>query len=163
MKASAAGARMVLAAFALFVSLSPALALSADFAEGLEAYDAGDYETVIAVWRPLAEAGNAEAQTALGALYLSGEGVAADPVLAVHWFRRAAVQGDPVAQLNLGDLHARGLGVERDQVEAYLWLSLAAAQGRRWAEWRRQELAAAMTAAELAEAQGRLEAWRPAE
>ena len=40
----------------------------ADFIDGLEAYDGGDYETVLAEWRPLAEAGDPEAQVALAGL-----------------------------------------------------------------------------------------------
>lgn len=156
----AARAQKVLAAIAFISCLFGGTAhlAAADFAEGLEAYDAGDYESVIAVWRPLAEAGDAEAQSALGGLYLIGEGVAADAARAAHWFRLAAEQGDPVARLNLGDLYARGLGVERNLVEAYFWLSLAAEQGRRWAERRRREVAPSMTPAQRAEAERRIAA-----
>lgn len=134
----------------------------ADFSDGLEAYDGGDYETVLAEWRPLAEAGDPEAQVALAGLYLTGTGVVADPGKAAHWFHLAAVQGDPVAQLNLGDLYSRGRGVPRDLVEAYLWLSLAAAQGRKWPETRRKEIAALMTAEEIQEAECRTKARQPA-
>ena len=45
---------------------------TAGFKEGVEAYQRGDYDTAIAEWQPLAEAGNLQAQTALGALYLAG-------------------------------------------------------------------------------------------
>ena len=106
----------------------------------------------MAAWRPLAEAGDAEAQTALGGLYLAGTGVALDPAEAARWYRLAAEQGDPVAQLNLGDLYSRGHGVGRDLVQAYLWLSLAAAQGRRWADRKRREITPLMTASQRAEA-----------
>ena len=135
----------------------------ADFAEGLAAFDAGDYQGALEVWQPLAEAGDAEAQIALAGLYRGGLGIPADLAAAARWYRRAAEQGEAVAQLNLGDLYSRGAGVPRDLVQAYLWLSLAAAQGRRWADRRRQEVAPAMTAAERAEAERLAEAWRPAE
>ena len=161
MTGNAARATQALAAFVIMIVSSVALAQEkGDFERGLEAYDGGDYETVIEFWLPLAEAGNPEAQTALGSLYLFGEGVVEDPRQAADWFRRAANQGDAVAQLNLGDLLARGHGVERDLVEAYFWLSLAAATGRSWAERRRQEIAAAMSATGRAEAEARIEAWR---
>ncbi len=137
--------------------------LRADFAEGLAAYDAGDFQAALEAWLPLAEAGDAEAQVALAQLHISGLGVTADPATAVRWYRRAAAQGEPVAQLNLGDLYGRGLGVPRDLVQAYLWLSLAANQGRLWPDLRRQEIAAAMTPAQLAEAKRLVEAWRPAD
>lgn len=155
---TAAGGRIPLVAVVLFGLCG--FAANADFADGLEAYDGGDWAAVLAAWRPLAEAGDAEAQTALGGLYLTGTGVAVNPAEAARWYRLAAEQGDPVAQLNLGDLYSRGSGVGRDLVQAYLWLSLAAAQGRRWPERRRQEFLPAMTAAELAEAKRLIKAWQ---
>jgi len=155
----AAAHALALAALLLAAGAPPS---RADFAEGLAALDAGDFETALQAWRPLAEAGDAEAQVALAGLYRDGLGLPADLVQAVRWYRRAAEQGDAVAQLNLGDLYARGAGLPRDLVQAHLWLSLAAAQGRRWAETRRQEIATAMTVAELAEAKRLAEAWRPA-
>jgi TPR repeat protein len=132
----------------------------ADFAEGLAAYDGGDYRTAFKEWRALAEAGDPIAQTALAGLYLDGYGTPADPAQALRWYRRAAEQGDAVAQQNLGDLYARGLGAGRDLVSAYVWLSLAAGQGRRWAAGRRDELSSLLDATERAEAEARLEAWR---
>jgi hypothetical protein len=163
----AAGRRTAVAAWALALAAvllaAGAPPARADFAEGLAALDAGDFESALKAWRPLAEAGDAEAQVALAGLYRDGLGLRADLAQAVRWYRRAAEQGEAVAQLNLGDLYTRGAGVPRDLVQAYLWLSLAAAQGRRWPERRRKEVAAVMTAAELAEAERLLEAWRPAE
>ncbi len=134
----------------------------ADFAQGLAAYDGGDYRTAFEQWRALAEAGDAEAQTALAGLYFAGQGTPADPAEAVRWYRRAAEQGDPVAQQNLGDLYARGLGVGRDLVSAVVWLSLAAEQGRRWSAGRRDELSPQLTPGQRAEAEARIEARRQA-
>ncbi len=141
----------------LAVSGAPA---PADFADGLAAYDGGDYRTAFEEWRALAEAGDAEAQTAVAGLYLDGLGAPADPAEAVRWYRRAAEQGDAVAQQNLGDLLSRGRGVARDPIGAYVWLSLAAAQGRRWPAQRRAEIAERMSPAQLAQAEARLAAWR---
>ena len=150
-----------LPAFAL--TLLWILTAQAGFEEGLEAFDGGDLATAVAEWRPLAEAGDPEAQVALAGLYLSGTGVARDPVEAARWYRLAAQRGDPVAQLNLGDLYARGLGVGRDLVQAYLWLSLSAAQGRRWPEARRAEIARLMSPGDIVRAEDLVEAWRPAD
>jgi uncharacterized protein len=129
---------------------------AADFTDGLAAYDAGDYQTSFEEWRPLAEAGDAEAQVALAGLYLAGEGVSVDIAAGISWYRRAAESGDPVAQLNLGDFYSRGAGVPRDLVAAYVWLGLAADQGRVWAEQRRQVIAREMTPEQVSEAQVRL-------
>ena len=132
----------------------------ADFADGLAAYDGGDYEAALLEWRALARAGDLEAQVALAGLYMNGEGVAPDMAAAIRWYRRAGEAGHPVAQLNLGDIHNRGLGVPRDVVAAYVWFSLAAAQGRLWAEAQRDALAREMTAAQLDEASAQLAARR---
>ncbi len=136
--------------------------VQADFADGLAAFDAGDYRTAFEEWRTLAEAGDAEAQTALAGLYLDGQGAPADAAEAVRWYRRAAEQGDPVAQLNLGDLYGRGRGVGRDLVSAYVWLSRAAEQGRRWPARRRDEIAERLSPAQRDAAEARLAAWRHA-
>lgn len=128
----------------------------ADFEDGLAAYDGGDYGAAIAAWRPLAEAGDAEAQIALAELYEIGLGVAADLQAAFALYRRAAQAGDPVAQLNLGEFFARGRGTAVDPLAAYVWLSRAAAQGRVWAAARRDELRAVLSADDLAEAERQL-------
>ncbi len=131
-------------------------AVRADFPTGLAAYDGGDYRTAFAEWRALAEAGDAEAQTALAGLYLAGEGTPEDAAAALRWYRRAAEQGDAVAQQNLGDLYASGRGAARDLVSAYVWLSLAADQGRRWSARRRDGLNLQLTSEQRAEAESRL-------
>lgn len=141
----------------LALSAAPAWA---DFADALAAFDAGDFETAFAEWRVLAEDGDAEAQTALAGLYLSGSGTRQDQARALFWYRRAAEAGHAVAQLNLGDLYSRGAGGAPDLVGAYFWLSLAADQGRRWPELRRREIAKSMTAEQLADAEARLRDWR---
>ena len=132
------------------------------FAQGLAAYDAGDYASALRIWTALAGRGDAVAETAIAGMYLGGNGVDRDFALAARWYRRAAGRGNPVAQLNLGDMFARGLGVARDDRRAYMWLSLAAGQGRDWAGARRAEIARRMTAAEIAEAREMTRRWRPA-
>lgn len=132
----------------------------ADFADGLAAFDAGDYATAFEEWRVLADQGDTEAQIAIAGMYLAGNGVPTDAAQAAHWYARAAGRGDAVAQLNLGDFYARGLGVPRDLVNAYFWLSLAAEQGKRWPDLRRREIAARMAPGERAEAEARLTEWR---
>jgi TPR repeat protein len=133
----------------VWLGLSPA---RADFAAGLQAYDGGDYALAWAEWQAQAQAGDPDAQIALAGLFIQGLGVARDPAMAVHWYRRAAQQGAVMAQLNLGDLYARGLGVERDLVRAYAWLELAARKGQNWARRRRDEIAKRLTPERIAAA-----------
>jgi TPR repeat protein len=51
--------------------------------------------------------GDAKAQSKLGEMYASGEGVPEDDTEAVKWYRRAADQGFWLAQYNLGVMYAK--------------------------------------------------------
>lgn len=79
--------------------------------------------------REAAERGNATAQSVLGMLYISGEGVAQDFREAATWARKAAEQGNAMGQALLAACYSEGEGVPKDKVESYKWLLLAAGQG----------------------------------
>ena len=83
----------------------------------------------IAEIRRQADQGNASAQSYLGFMYETGEGVPKNEAKAVKWYRLAADQGDTVAQTNLGLMYADGRGVLEDDREAVKWFRLAADQG----------------------------------
>ncbi len=70
------------------------------FEEGEAAYQRGDYATALRRWGPLAEQGDAIAQSNLGVMFEFGLGVPQDFVQAYVWFSLAAGQGDAVAQQN---------------------------------------------------------------
>ena len=53
----------------------------------------GEYTTAMRLFRPLANQGNAAAQTNLGLMYGTGLGVPMDYVEAMKWYRLAADQG----------------------------------------------------------------------
>ena len=61
--------------------------------DGEAAYDRGDYETALKLWRPLAEQGDIRAQTNLSFMYRTGTGVPKDFAEAKKWDRKAAEQG----------------------------------------------------------------------
>ena len=73
--------------------------------------------------------GDARAQSILGVLYDSGNGVEQDHAKAAKWFRLAAKQGDAEAQSILGVLYYSGNGVEQDHAKAAEYFRLAANQG----------------------------------
>ena len=102
---------VVLAAASFAPGIPPA---AADWDSGQAAYERGDIAAAIEAWRPLAEAGDARAQAAIGSLYIHGQGVSVDYAEALRWTRRAAEQGDVTGQFNMGTIYAGGLGVERD-------------------------------------------------
>ncbi|MDA9318678.1 sel1 repeat family protein [Octadecabacter sp.] len=100
-----------------------------DFQKGLAAAQAGDFATTLQEWTPLAEAGSARTQNALGYMYENGYGVPQDYAEAVRLYRLAADQGDANAQYNLGNMYANGQGVPQDYAEAVRLYRLAADQG----------------------------------
>lgn len=136
----------------------------ADVKKGIEAYEQTNFADALQEFRPLAEAGQPEAQYYLGMLYGNGEGVHQNDAQAAKWYKKAADQGLQPAQHNLGLLYILGQGVPQDYTQAYLWLSLAAAQksGDWTASARMRDLVAVHFApAQLASAQRRLQEWRP--
>jgi uncharacterized protein len=104
-------------------------AMAGPLEDGQAAYQKGDYATALKIYRPLAEHGNASAQTALGVIYEHGQGVPQDFVQAVIWYNEAAYQGAPDAQSNLGAMYANGWGVPQDYAQAVVWYRQA---GERW-------------------------------
>lgn len=90
-----------------------------------QAYAAGDFKTALAIGRPAAEVGDAQAQLTLGLMYERGAGMTQDRLQAFEWFHRSALQANPVAEAHLGALYLFGVGVSPDPVEAYRWLSVA--------------------------------------
>ncbi len=76
-----------------------------------------------------ANQGDALAQTTLGFIYESGEGVPENVMQAVVWYRIAADQGYAPAQANLGVMYSDGTGVPQDFTQAAAWFLRAADQG----------------------------------
>jgi len=112
------------------------------------------------------EQGHASAQFNLGVMYGTGKGVPQDHAEAVKWYRRGAEQGHAGAQNNLGTMYDNGQGVPQDFVQAHLWYNLAAStlkepEKRERAARNRDDIAAKMTPAQIAEAQRLAREWRP--
>jgi TPR repeat protein len=120
--------RSLVIAVSLLVG-SVSVATAQDLNKGSDAYNAGDYQTALQEWRPLAEEGDDGAQYNLGIMYDIGRGVSQDYVEAVKWYRLAAEQGYSNAQYNLGDMYRKGQGVPQDYAEAVKWYRLSAEQG----------------------------------
>ena len=88
-----------------------------------------DYDFVYGHWQTLADAGDPDAQVALGTAYNTGFGVPADPKKAFALMQQSAAQGYAPGQHGLGTMYASGDGVRKDAAEAFKWFSLAAEQG----------------------------------
>jgi TPR repeat protein len=179
---------------ATLLLLAP-LASGADYQKGLKAYNSSDYETALAEWQPLAEAGDAGGQFGLGMMYGNGFGVDMDDAQALKWYGLAAEQGHAQAQCNLAVMYQNGWGVPQSDAEAarlytlsaeqgvveammalgrmyamdfspdynpvlaYKWYGVASLMGEADAGSRRDEVASALTAEQVAEANSQIELW----
>jgi len=76
-------------------------ARAGDLETGRQAIMAGKYEQALQILQPLAEAGDAGAQVALGAMFAQGFGVPRDLAQARSWFSKSARQGNEKARFNL--------------------------------------------------------------
>ena len=140
-------------AFNIMLFSTQPFVLAQDFNKGLAAYKAGDYDSALEAWNPLAEMGNASAQYKLGYMYKTGKGVPLDYGGAVRWYHLAAIQGNASAQSNLGFMYKTGKGVPQDFLQAYMWYELANISGHKDAEKWLHNLSRKMTAANIEKAQ----------
>jgi TPR repeat protein len=105
----------------LWAAPAPAQSVKA----GIEAWQQADYARAVAIWRPLAEGGDADAAFNLGQAYRLGRGVKIDLGAAQTWLEGAATQGHVDAQTTLGLL----LFGNGNQAEGARWLKQAAEKG----------------------------------
>ena len=112
------------------MSLSP-VAVLADYQDGRDAFDRGDYSTALKKFEILAKQNDPRGQYALAVMYDIGEGVLQSSKEAVKYYRLAAAQGFANAQNNLGVAYDQGEGVGTDYKEAMKWYLLAAERGNK--------------------------------
>jgi len=113
----------------LFVASGISWAQSTDVQRAIDAYNEGDYAAAMAVWEPLANQGNRDAQFAMGVLYYEGQGVSKNLDEALAWFRKAANSGHPTAMFNLGVAYWEGRGLSQNFAQAVDWWERAAESG----------------------------------
>jgi len=111
------------AAASLFLAAGTA---AADVKAGVDAWQAGNFNAAVAEWRPLADAGDADAQFNLGQAYKLGRGgVPMDLRIAQGWYEKAARQGHGQAQSILGLI----LFQNGDRAAAMPWIKKGAENG----------------------------------
>ena len=95
-------------------------------AEALVAYQAGAFDTAVALWKDEAQQGTSDAQYALGLVLLKGQGVRSNPKQSLQWFGIAAKAGNTTAMFNLGGMYWEGIGTTADPTMAVYWWTRAA-------------------------------------
>ena len=143
--------------------------LEADMRAAAGAYERKDMATAARIWKVWANKGDPEAETLLGAMYWSGDGVRRDHKEAARLYLLAANKGYARAQNDIGFMLAFGEGVPpRDDVEAYKWLTLAITRYTAKNQDRLDQaikdkatLAKRMTPTQIGEAERRVRMWKP--
>ena len=110
---------------ALIISAATMPATAQSVRAGIDAWQKGDTAGAVAIWRPLADKGDADAAFNLGQAYRLGKGVPLDLAQAQGWLERAARKGHVDAQATLGLL----LFQSGNRISAMRWLKLAADAG----------------------------------
>jgi TPR repeat protein len=126
--------------FVLIALLLPIVAARADaLQDAATATARKDYAAALRLLEPLAQGGNARAQTQLAALHYHGLGVAENDQAAALWYERAARQGHAPAQFQLANLYAYGHAQPADGGDAMRlaaqWYFEAARQGHADAQY----------------------------
>jgi TPR repeat protein len=117
-------------------SLTATIGLAtAPFEKAQAAYRQGDLAAAERLAGPLAEEGDARAQSLLGLIHLRRRGGPQEDAEAVAWLRRAAEQGDASAQFGLGVMSEEGRGLPKEPAEAMRWYRLAAERGHAPAQY----------------------------
>jgi TPR repeat protein len=120
--------KLLVSSALLFALVAAGPAAAGPLQAGIAAYKAGDYPRAARLLLPLAQHGNALAQTYVGLMFTNGRGLPQNYVAAADWYRSASEQGVPLAQFSLGLAYDKGHGVPQDYVLAYKWLNIATAQ-----------------------------------
>lgn len=102
-----------------------------------------DLSRAVELLRIAAEAEVADAQHALGALYLRGRGVTRDPAEAVRWFFKAAGNGNLAGEVEFAILLFNGEGTPKNEALAARYFRHAASNGNAIAQNRLARLYAA--------------------
>ena len=118
------GRKLLVSAIAASGMLA-AIPAHADVKAGVDAWAKGDYARAVGEWRPLAIAGDADAEFNLAQAYKLGRGVPLDSGLAESWFRKAALQG----HLQAGDNYGLALFQAGKKTDALPWLEKSVARG----------------------------------
>lgn len=106
-----------------------------------------------------ANAGDANAELELSDAYFKGKDVSKDEKEGYRLLLRAANQGLPKAQFQMGEYTAGQGNRPDDYMVAYMWYALAERNGYKQSKKKLKELAAGMSAENIAEAQARAQNW----
>jgi TPR repeat protein len=147
-----------------FLMVNPWGANAEELVEAFRAHFRGDDKAAVRILEQHADK-RPEAAFLLASIYMDGsQGVTANPREAVRLLAHHAQRGHAPSQYGLGLAYVGGRGVPQDFIQAHLWFNLAAASGdemmRKGGAERREQIARAMTAVQVGEAQRLAREWQ---
>lgn len=117
---------------ALGIAVFTAVSAVADYNSGLKAYRMKEYPRAIKEFKA---DGGRNSNYNLGVIYFKGEGVKADRLQGLEYFKKAAEQGHMNAQFLMGTMYDKGEDVMQDRAVAAKWYRKAAEQGHAQAQF----------------------------
>lgn len=111
------------------IGLSSPTLKAGGYERGLEAFNKGQYDEALRLFKGSSERGDANSQFVLSTMYRRGLGIEADEYEGFKWCKMAAEEGHLEAQFQLGLMYLDGEGVTEDETEAQVWLWAAADRG----------------------------------
>ena len=105
-----------------------AISAQADFADGENFFDNGEFTRAFSEFLPLANNGDFRSQYYIGYLYLNGLGVAQDLKLAIKYLQQSSDQEYDMAQSLMAFLYEKGEAIPKDMKKALSLYRKAAAQ-----------------------------------
>ena len=115
----------------IFIFYFPFLVFGESYEEGVKAAVNEDYDKAYSIWMSLAEAGHAEAQSAIGYMYHSGHGVKKDSFMAVEWYKKSALGKSLRGQFNIARAYYNGAGIKKNLFLAYVWFRITTIEGEK--------------------------------
>ncbi|WP_258094213.1 tetratricopeptide repeat protein [Salipiger pentaromativorans] len=104
-------------------------ALSPALRDGIDRYEAGQYDRAYALFQTLADRDDPTAWFWLAVMQANGDGMPTDKAQGVRFCQRAAELGNIQAMTNLGVSYVQGEGVAADPETGLRWLCRAADAG----------------------------------
>jgi len=83
----------------------------------------GNTAAAMAIWVPLAKAGDVNAAYNIAVIHDHGDGVAKNQSEALKWYRVAAEKGDRASQSRLGTMYLNGEGTAKNEKEGWRWIN----------------------------------------
>ncbi|MBQ4618790.1 MAG: SEL1-like repeat protein, partial [Clostridia bacterium] len=106
---------------------------SENYLEAEEYLNVGNPEEALRRLTVLSDEGNLNATVRIGYMYLYGEGVSSDPIIARTYFNKAAEGKHTTAMCIMGIMSLEGIGGQKDEERAYIWFKTAADQNNSYA------------------------------